>query len=132
MASNFDSKINVLWVIDHVCYDGNLHGGGRLYWNVVPQFDQNRFRIIPCFLRSSDEVRQLFEKSPAPVTIFDKGKYDLTTLLSFLRVIKKERIDVMHLHCYASSAFGRLAGAITGVPTRKAARHAANGIQRHQ
>ncbi len=110
-------RINVLWVIDHVCYDGNLHGGGRLYWNVVPSFDQNRFHIIPCFLRCSDEVSKVFEKSPAPVTNFNKGKFDLTTLFTFLRMIKKENIHVMHLHCYASASFGRLAGSITGVPT---------------
>ncbi len=116
-TQNNGSRLNILWVIDHVCYDGNLHGGGRLYWNVVPRFDQNRFHVIPCFLRSSDEVRKVFENSPAPVTIFDKGKYDLTTLWTLLRVIRRERIHVMHLHCYASSTFGRLAGGITGVPT---------------
>jgi glycosyltransferase involved in cell wall biosynthesis len=110
-------RINILWVIDHVCYDGSLHGGGRLYWNVASQFDPNRFHILPCFLRSNDAVRKVFEKSPIPVRIFDKGKYDLTTLITFLRIIKREHIHVMHLHCYASSIFGRLAGFITGVPT---------------
>jgi glycosyltransferase involved in cell wall biosynthesis len=88
-----------------------------LYWNVVPRFDSSRFHVIPCFLRSTEEVRKVFEKCPVSVTIFGKGKYDLTTLFVFLRMIKKENIHVMHLHCYASSIFGRLAGMIAGVPT---------------
>lgn len=111
------SRINVLWVIDHVCYDGSLHGGGRLYWNVVPRFNHHRFHIIPCFLRCSEEVRKVFEKSPAPIINFEKGKYDLTTLFTFLKIIKKEKIHIMHLHCYASSVFGRVAGLIARVPT---------------
>ena len=110
------SRINVLWVIDHVCYDGNLHGGGRLYWNLLPRIDEERFNVIPCMLRADDQIRELFQSSPVPVKILDKGKYDLSTLWAFLRLIREEKIDVMHLHCYGSSIFGRLAGLITGVP----------------
>jgi glycosyltransferase involved in cell wall biosynthesis len=111
------TRINVLWVIDHVCYDGSLHGGGRLYWNVVPKFDPRRFHIIPCFLRASPELRRVFANSPAPVRILEKGKFDITTIWTLLQLIKKERIHVMHLHCYGSSSFGRIAGWIAGVPT---------------
>jgi glycosyltransferase involved in cell wall biosynthesis len=111
------SRINVLWVIDHVCYDGSLHGGGRLYWNVLPCFDANRFQIIACMLRASDTIREIFTKSPVPVAILDKGKFDPMTLWTLLRLIKKHRIDVAHLHCYGASTFGRLAGLMTGVPT---------------
>jgi glycosyltransferase involved in cell wall biosynthesis len=111
------SRINVLWVIDHVCYDGSLHGGGRLYWNVVPKFDPGRFHIIPCFLRASPVLRRVFTNSPAPVRILEKGKFDVTTIWTLLRLIRKERIHVMHLHCYGSSSFGRIAGWIAGVPT---------------
>lgn len=110
------SRINVLWVIDHVCYDGSLHGGGRLYWNVLPRFNPDRFRIVPCMLRADDTIRQVFTESPVPVRILDKGKFDPTTLWTFLRLIKEENIHVMHLHCYGASTFGRLAGLITGRP----------------
>jgi glycosyltransferase involved in cell wall biosynthesis len=109
-------RINVLWMIDHVCYDGNLHGGGRLYWNLLNQFDPDRVHIVPAMLRASDTIRQVFANSPVPVKILDKPKFDPTTLLSFLKLIQEENIQVMHLHCYASSTFGRLASLLTGVP----------------
>ncbi len=111
------TPINVLWVIDHVCYDGSLHGGGRLYWNLLPQFDPAHCRIIPYLLRASDPIRTLFAQSPVPVGILDKPKFDPTTLWSFLELIRAEKIQVMHLHCYAASTFGRLAGLMMGVPT---------------
>jgi len=108
--------INVLWVIDHVCYDGSLHGGGRLYSDLVPRFDPRRVRVVPCLLRASDEIRRVFDASRVPVRILGKAKFDPTTLWMLLRLIKQERIDVLHLHCYASSTFGRIAGLLAGVP----------------
>lgn len=110
------SRINVLWIIDHVCYDGSLHGGGRLYWNLLPKFDDERYNVIPCLLRADDEIREVFKNSPVPVRILDKGKFDVTTIWAILRLIRNEKIDVMHLHCYSASIFGRLASLITGVP----------------
>jgi glycosyltransferase involved in cell wall biosynthesis len=111
------SRTNVLWVIDHVCYDGTLHGGGRLYWNILPRLNPDRIHVVACMLRASEEIRQLFAESPFPVRILDKAKFDPTTLWTFLRLIKEENIQVMHLHCYASSTFGRLVGLLTHVPT---------------
>jgi glycosyltransferase involved in cell wall biosynthesis len=49
--------------------------------------------------------------------VLDKGKFDPSTLWTFLRLIKEEKVHVMHLHCYGASTFGRLAGLIAGVPT---------------
>lgn len=111
------TKINVLWAIDHVCYDGSLHGGGRLFWNILNQFDRDRFHIVPCMLRANDTLRDLFKDAPVAVKILDKGKFDPFTLNTFLQLIRQEDIQVMHLHCYASSTFGRLAGLIKGIPT---------------
>ena len=110
------SRINVLWVIDHVCYDGSLHGGGRLYWNVLPHFESSRIHVVPYLLRATPEIRRVFRDSPVPVGVLDKGRLDPSTLLTFLRLIKAENIHVMHLHCYGASSFGRLASILTGVP----------------
>ncbi len=109
--------LNVLWLIDHVCWDGSLHGGGRLFYNLLPEFDPERVRVIPCFLRASDDVRRVFADAPVPPIILDKAKYDPTTLAAILGLCRRHSIDVMHLFCYASSTFGRLVGAILGIPT---------------
>lgn len=67
-------------------------------------------------LRANDEVRDVFVDAPVKPIILDKGKYDLTTLWTILRLIRREKIHVMHLHCYAASIFGRLASMLSGVP----------------
>jgi glycosyltransferase involved in cell wall biosynthesis len=109
--------LRVLWLIDHVCYDGSLHGGGRLFRNLVPEFDPARVRVFPYFLRSSEEVRRVFADAPVPVPTLGKAKYDPTALLTVWRLCRRHSIDVLHLFCYASSTFGRLVGRAAGIPT---------------
>ena len=112
------SRLNILWVTDHCCYDGILHAGGRLFLNVIPRFNPDKFRIIPAMIRSSDEVREIFENSVLDVDIFDASRFDLRTISKFRRMIKEEPLDVMHLHCYGTSTYGRIAAKLTGgVPT---------------
>ena len=109
--------INVLWLIDHVCYDGSLHGGGRLFMNLMPRFDPKRVRIHPYFLRASDEVKDLFKAANHPVSSLNFGKYDLRALPRIATLCDQHDIDVMHLFCYASSTFGRIVGKLKRVPT---------------
>jgi hypothetical protein len=109
--------LNVLWLIDHVCYDGTLHGGGRLFMNLVPRFDPRRVRVPPYFLRASPEVVKLFAAAQHSVRTLGLGKYDLRALPRIARLCNEHKIDVMHLFCYAASTFGRLIGRAKGIPT---------------
>jgi glycosyltransferase involved in cell wall biosynthesis len=111
------TSLNVLWLIDHVCYDGSLHGGGRLFMNLAPAFDPREVRLFPYFLRASDQVQQIFATAPLRVTNLGKSKYDPTALSILYRLCKDHNIDVMHLFCYASSTFGRVIGSMLKVPT---------------
>lgn len=111
-----DQPLRVLWLIDHVCYDGSLHGGGRLFYNLVPEFDTTRVQVFPYFLRSSQEVQRVFADAPVPVTVLHQGKYNPLVLFAILSLCRQHQIDIMHLFCYASSTFGRLASVLTGIP----------------
>jgi glycosyltransferase involved in cell wall biosynthesis len=108
--------LNIMWVTDHCCYDGILHAGGRLFYNVIPRFDPTRIRVFPCMMRTSDEVRALFDASPVRVNVFEKGPFDLTAIGTYVQQIKQNKIDVLHLHCYGTSTYGRIASLLTGVP----------------
>ena len=33
-----ERSLNVLWLINHLCYDGSLHGGGRLFTSLLAKF----------------------------------------------------------------------------------------------
>jgi glycosyltransferase involved in cell wall biosynthesis len=111
-----DRPLRVLWLIDHVCYDGSLHGGGRLFYNLLPEFDPTRVQVFPYFLRSSEEVQRVFADAPVPVTVLHLGKHNPLALWAIRNLCRQHQIDVMHLFCYASSTFGRLVSVWTGIP----------------
>jgi len=109
--------LNVLWLIDHVCYDGSLHAGGRLYMNVFPRVDDSRVRIHPYFLRATEGVSNHFRESNHPVINLGLGKYNVLSPLKVAQLVRKHKIDVMHLFCFGSSTFGRMASLWHRVPT---------------
>jgi len=109
--------LNVLWLIDHVCFDGSLHAGGRLYMNVFPRVDRTRVQIHPYFLNASDAVVRTFEAVKHPVVNLAWSKYDLLAPLKVGQLVRRHNIDVMHLFCFGASAFGRIASIWNRVPT---------------
>jgi glycosyltransferase involved in cell wall biosynthesis len=109
--------MNVLWLIDHVCFDGSLHAGGRLYMNVFPRVDRARVQIHPYFLNASDGVVRTFEDVKHPVVNLAWSKYDALAPLKVGQLVRRHKIDVMHLFCFGAAAFGRMASIWTRVPS---------------
>jgi len=111
------APINVLWLIDHVCFDGSLHAGGRLYMNLFPHVDPERLRIFPYFLNASEAVVRTFAAVNHPVQTLAWSKYDVLAPLRVGQLVRRHQIDVMHLFCFGASAFGRVSSLWNRVPT---------------
>jgi glycosyltransferase involved in cell wall biosynthesis len=109
--------LHVLWLIDHVTWDGSLHGGGRLFQHLPAAFDSERVKIFPYVLRAEAAARRVLAAAPVPVTTLRRRKYDPSTALLLHRLCRRHGIQVMHLFCYASSTIGRIVGALTRTPT---------------
>jgi glycosyltransferase involved in cell wall biosynthesis len=109
--------LNVLWLIDHVCFDGSLHAGGRLYMNVFPRVDPARVKIHPYFLNASEAVVRTFDAINHPVKTLAWSKYDVLAPLRVGKLVQRHKIDVMHLFCFGASAFGRVSSIWNRVPT---------------
>jgi len=111
------SRINVLLANDHLGWDATtMHGVGRYFSYIIPIFDRRKFNIVPCILRKEDALNTVFQEKEIEIRFFGRQKFDPFTLFDFLRIIKKEQIDVMHLQAYGATTFGRIAGLITGIP----------------
>jgi glycosyltransferase involved in cell wall biosynthesis len=109
--------LDVLWLIDHVCFDGSLHAGGRLYMNVLPRIDPARVRVHPYFLNASDAVVDVFKKASHPVINLAWSKYDALAPLKVSRLASKHGVGAMHLFCFGASTFGRIASFWNRVPS---------------
>ena len=111
-------KLNVLQVCDHLGWEGSrMHGVKRLFAWMIPRFDANRYTVSLVSLRKKDLSEETLESLGVDITYLHKGKFDPSTLTALLKVIDRKKIDILHLHGYGATTFGRMAGAFRRLPT---------------
>ncbi len=108
-------KISVLHVCDHLGWTGSrMHGVKRLFAWTLPRFDASRFDVSLVSLRQKDASGDTLEQFGIDVTYLHKGKFDPATLTALLKVMDRRGTQVLHLHGYGATTFGRLAAAMRG------------------
>ncbi|HEY7448675.1 MAG TPA: glycosyltransferase [Vicinamibacterales bacterium] len=112
-----ERKLNVLQVCDHLGWEGSrMHGVKRLFAWMIPRFDPARFDVSLVSLRKKDLSEETLEALGVDITYLHKSKFDPSTLPALLKVVDRKRIDILHLHGYGATTFGRMAAAMRGVP----------------
>src|SRR5437899_5703718 len=94
-----------------------MHGVKRLFSWMIPRFDRERFRMSLVSLRKKDVSEEPLESLGIDITYLERGKFDPLTLPAMLRLVDRQQIDVLHLHGYGATTFGRIVGALRGIPT---------------
>src|SRR5687768_6977148 len=111
-------SLNILQVCDHLGWEGSrMHGVKRLFSWMIPRFDGERFNVSLVSLRKKDLSEETLEAAGVDITYLERGKFDPLTLPAILRIVDVKQIDVLHLHGYGATTFGRLAGAVRRIPT---------------
>src|SRR5918995_2278455 len=112
------NKIKVLQICDHLGWEGSrMHGVKRLFAWMIPRFDPARFEVSLVSLRKKDLSEETLDALGIDITYLHKSKFDPATLPGLLKIIDRKKIDVLHLHGYGATTFGRLAAAMRGIPT---------------
>ena len=113
-----EQPLNVLQVCDHLGWEGSrMHGVKRLFAWMIPRFDSRQFNVSLVSLRKKDLSEETLESFGVDITYLHKSKFDPSTLPALLKVIDRKRVDVLHLHGYGATTFGRVAGAMRRLPT---------------
>lgn len=94
-----------------------MHGVKRLFSWMIPRFDPGRFNVSLVSLRKKDLSEETLESLGVDIAYLERSKFDPLTLPAMLRIVDRRQIDVLHLHGYGATTFGRLAGALRGLPT---------------
>jgi len=94
-----------------------MHGVKRLFSWMIPRFDRERFDVSLVSLRKKDLSEETLDALGVDITYLARSKFDPLTLPDLLRIVDRKRIDVLHMHGYGATTFGRLAGAIRRIPT---------------
>ena len=93
-----------------------MHGVKRLFAWMIPRFDPARFDVALVSLRRKDLSEETLDALGIDISYLARGRFDPRTLRDLLRIIDRRKIDVLHLHGYGATTFGRLAAAIRGLP----------------
>jgi len=112
-----NGRVRVLHVCDKFGIHGaTVHGVTRLLSWWFPRWNKDEFDCRLVGLRAFDASAQFLVDRGTLVHCLDKGKLDPSTLTALMRLIRNEKIDIIHLHGYAASDFGRLAASRAGIP----------------
>jgi glycosyltransferase involved in cell wall biosynthesis len=113
-----DRKLNVLQVCDHLGWEGSrMHGVKRLFAWMIPRFDRDRYNVSLVSLRRKDLSEETLDSFGVDITYLHRSKFDPATLPDLLKVIDRKKIDILHLHGYGATTFGRMAGGMRKIPT---------------
>jgi glycosyltransferase involved in cell wall biosynthesis len=111
-------RLNVLQVCDHLGWEGSrMHGVKRLFAWMIPRFDAARYNVSLVSLRKRDLSEETLDALGIDITYLHKSRFDPATLPALLKVIDRKQIDILHLHGYGATTFGRIAGMMRGLPT---------------
>ncbi|HEX2341403.1 MAG TPA: glycosyltransferase family 4 protein [Vicinamibacterales bacterium] len=88
----------------------------RLFAWMIPRFDPDRFDVSLVSLRKRDLSEETLDALGVDITYLHKSKFDPSTLPALLKVIDRKKVDILHLHGYGATTFGRMAGAMRRLP----------------
>lgn len=93
-----------------------MHGVKRLFGWMIPRFDPARFTVSLVSLRKRDLSEETLDELGIDITYLEKSRFDPGTLPALMNVIDRKSIDVLHLHGYGATTFGRLAAGWRRLP----------------
>ncbi len=111
-------RLNVLQVCDHLGWEGSrMHGVKRLFAWMIPRFDRDRYNVSLVSLRRKDLSEETLDALGIDISYLHKSKFDPATLTALRKIVHRKEIDILHLHGYGATTFGRLVGLMDGIPT---------------
>lgn len=109
--------LRVVHVCDHLGWEGSrMHGVKRLFAWMIPRFDRRRFTVSLISLRRKDLSEDTLDEFGIDVTYLARHKFDPATFPALLKVLREKQADIVHLHGYGATTFGRLCAWRMGIP----------------
>jgi glycosyltransferase involved in cell wall biosynthesis len=93
-----------------------MHGVKRLFAWMIPRFDHSRFNVSLISLRKKDLAEDTLEQFGVDVTYLGRHKFDPRTYGHLLRMLKAKQADLVHMHGYGATTFGRLCAWRLAIP----------------
>jgi glycosyltransferase involved in cell wall biosynthesis len=91
-------------------------GAETVFYELASRIDSNRYKSV-VLIRGAGWLKSNLEKKGfEPIIINSKGSFNLRFLFSLIRIIKNEKVDVIHSHLLGSNVYASVAGFLSGAP----------------
>jgi glycosyltransferase involved in cell wall biosynthesis len=106
------TKVALLWP---------RYGGSTTSVNdLIPGLDKSRFDVMFIYLSGRGAGEDLFEKAGYQVFYLTRKhrmpSFSLRALLKLVRVLKQQRVDILHCHTHTPAVYGAVAASLAGTP----------------
>jgi len=92
-------------------------GAERFLVSLLKHIDRNQIEPTVCCLNWEGEwAKELEDKGIKVIALNKKSGFDLQTLIKLIKLIKKEKFDIVNTHLWGADVTGRLAAIITNTP----------------
>lgn len=109
--------IRILHLLDKLTVgESHLHGVTRLCSWWIPAHDPSRFRVAAASLRPRDAAGEYLESLGISMHYLGRSAFDPRVIPDLLRLVDREGIDLLHLHGYGATNFGRIGARLRGLP----------------
>jgi glycosyltransferase involved in cell wall biosynthesis len=99
-------------------------GAETLLRLTVPALRARGYDMSVAALKGTESEREAFERAGVPCRILGAGnRFDPRPVLRLRRLLRQERVDVLHAHCFLANVAGRVAGRLAGTPVVITAHH---------
>jgi glycosyltransferase involved in cell wall biosynthesis len=101
-----------------------MGGAEKLLRLTVPLLRARGYDMRVAGLQGTEVECEMFARAGAPcVTLGAVGRLDPRPLVRLHRLLRRERIDILHAHCFLANVAARLVGRLAGTPVVIAAHH---------
>jgi len=107
-----NGPITVLQLCEHFGNEQvSFHGVARSFELWIPAFDKKRFRVILCSRQGAVKTAEdRYRAAGISPLYLGYGKIDPRNLFKLMKIIRDEKVDIIHAHGYGACLWGRLAG----------------------
>jgi len=115
-------RINIL----HIYQNSKIGGIQQQILSLVMAYDREKFCPVVCCFGPKMEVGIEIEKAGIEVVALNRRRYNKFSagiIFDLYRLMKDRNIHVLRTHKYRANFYGRIAGALAGVPVIVASEH---------
>lgn len=104
-------------------YSVESAGAEKVALSIAKYVNGNRFKPVVCALRGGRLLNEFLALN-VPVYILNKKKgVDLSIVLKLLRILRTEKIKIIHSHNFSPNFWGRIVGKIARIPVLISTEH---------